>query len=60
MKSIAESMPKTHIEFSLNNEDEPKFLATISFTIIKDRETINRILDNFKYEVMKQIESFIS
>jgi len=59
MKSIAERMPKTHIEFSLNNDDEPEFLATISFTIIKDRETINRILDNFKYEVMKQIESFI-
>ena len=60
MKSIAERMPKTHIEITLNNDDEPEFLATISFTIIKDRETINRILDNFKYEVMKQIESFIS
>jgi len=59
MKSIAEKMPKTHIEFTLNYDDEPEFLATISFTIIKDKKVINRILDNFKKEVIKQIESFI-
>ena len=60
MKTIAERMPKTHIEFTLNYDDEPEFLATISFTIIKDKEAINRILDNFKHEVIKQIEYFIN
>jgi hypothetical protein len=59
MKSIAEKMPKTHTEFTLNYDDEPEFSATISFTIIKDKKVINRILDNFKKEVIKQIESFI-
>jgi len=53
-------LPKVHIEFNYSEHDEPTFLATISFPIVKNREEINRILDNFKYEVIKQIMSFFN